>query len=59
MPIGKACGGEEMLILGDDLTPLPPGETVGEIYIARRWRHSGYWRDEQDEDGVPPAVRPS
>ena len=45
VPIGKACSGEEMLILGDDLKPLPKGET-GEIYIAGAGVTDGYWRDE-------------
>ena len=44
VPIGEACGGEEMLILGDDLNPLPKGKT-GDIYIAGAGVTDGYWRD--------------
>lgn len=44
VPIGKACGGEEMLILGEGLEPQPKGET-GEIYIAGAGITDGYWRD--------------
>ena len=41
----RPAAGEEMLILGDDLQPLPNGET-GDIYIAGAGVTDGYWRDE-------------
>ena len=45
VPIGQACGGEEMLILGDNQQPLPKGET-GDIWIAGAGITDGYWRDD-------------
>ena len=45
VPIGKACGGEAMLILGKDQKPLPKGET-GDIWIAGAGVTDGYWRDQ-------------
>jgi acyl-coenzyme A synthetase/AMP-(fatty) acid ligase len=54
VPIGRACGGEEMLILGEDLQPLPAGET-GDIYIAGAGVTDGYWRDEAKTEA---AFRP-
>jgi amino acid adenylation domain-containing protein len=44
IPIGQACGGEELLILDDGLRPVPPGE-VGELYIRGAGLSPGYWRD--------------
>src|SRR6266699_2706989 len=32
IPIGQACGGEELLVLDETLRPLPPG-VMGELYI--------------------------
>ncbi len=44
VPIGRACGGETLHVLGPDLEPLPPGE-VGEIAIGGAGVTLGYWRD--------------
>ena len=44
VPIGTACPGEDLLVLGDDLRPLPPGE-VGDLYIRGVGVSPGYWRD--------------
>jgi amino acid adenylation domain-containing protein len=44
VPIGRACRGETLHILGADLQPLPPGE-VGEIGIGGAGVTLGYWRD--------------
>jgi amino acid adenylation domain-containing protein len=44
VPIGRACGGETLYILGPDLSILPPGE-VGEIGIGGAGVTLGYWRD--------------
>src|SRR5690606_32744131 len=44
IPIGVGCAGEELLVLDDDLRPLPPGE-VGDIYIRGVGLSSGYWKD--------------
>jgi amino acid adenylation domain-containing protein len=46
VPIGRACGGEELLVLGDDLRPVPAG-AVGEIVIGGAGVTRGYWRDEE------------
>jgi amino acid adenylation domain-containing protein len=46
VPIGRACGGEELLVLSENLQPLPPSE-VGEIYIGGAGLTLGYWRDEE------------
>jgi amino acid adenylation domain-containing protein len=46
IPIGKACDGEELLVLNQDLKPLPPGE-IGDLYIAGVGLSLGYWRDEE------------
>jgi non-ribosomal peptide synthetase component F len=44
VPIGRACGGETLHILGPDLRSLPPGE-VGEIAVGGAGVTLGYWRD--------------
>jgi amino acid adenylation domain-containing protein len=44
IPIGQACGGEELLVLDEALGPVPPGE-VGELYIRGAGLSPGYWRD--------------
>jgi len=44
VPIGRACGGEELLVLGNDLAPVPAGE-VGELHIRGAGLSSGYWND--------------
>ncbi len=44
IPIGRACGGEELLVLDDTLAVVPPGE-VGDLYIRGAGLSRGYWRD--------------
>jgi amino acid adenylation domain-containing protein len=44
IPIGRACGGEELLILDERLQPVAAGET-GELCIAGAGLSPGYWRD--------------
>ena len=44
IPIGRACGGEELLVLDEELHPVPPGE-VGDLYIRGAGLSPGYWRD--------------
>jgi amino acid adenylation domain-containing protein len=46
IPIGTACEGEQLLVLGEDLTPVPAGDT-GDLYIGGAGLSSGYWRDPQ------------
>lgn len=43
--IGVACDGEELLVLDDQLKPLPVGE-IGDLYIRGIGLSPGYWRDE-------------
>lgn len=44
IPIGEACSGEQLLVLDDQLRPLPAGES-GDLYIAGKGLSPGYWRD--------------
>ncbi|MDB5292179.1 MAG: amino acid adenylation [Phycisphaerales bacterium] len=44
IPIGKACDGEALLVLDDDLRPVPPEQT-GWLYIQGVGLSPGYWRD--------------
>jgi amino acid adenylation domain-containing protein len=44
IPIGRACAGEQLLVLDEDLDPVPAGET-GDLYIAGAGLSPGYWRD--------------
>src|SRR6184192_1575957 len=46
IPIGRACGGEELLVLDEALRPVPPGE-VGDLYIRGAGLSPGYWRDQE------------
>jgi non-ribosomal peptide synthetase component F len=46
IPIGRACAGEELLVLGDDLAPLPAGD-IGDLYIGGVGLSPGYWRDDE------------
>jgi amino acid adenylation domain-containing protein len=44
IPIGTACGGEELIVLDGDLQPVPPG-AIGDLYIGGSGLSPGYWRD--------------
>ncbi len=44
IPIGKACEGEELLVLDDKLQPQSVRE-IGDLYIAGAGLSPGYWRD--------------
>jgi amino acid adenylation domain-containing protein len=46
IPIGMPCGGEDILVLDEQLQPVPAGET-GELCIAGAGLSPGYWRDEE------------
>ena len=51
VPIGVACRGEELLVVGEDLRPVAHGE-IGEIAIAGAGVSPGYWRDPERTDAV-------
>jgi amino acid adenylation domain-containing protein len=44
IPIGSACGGEELLVLDGQLRPVAAGE-IGDLYIRGVGLSPGYWRD--------------
>jgi len=44
IPIGTACAGEELLVLGQDLQKVLVG-TTGDLYIRGNGLSPGYWRD--------------
>ncbi len=44
IPIGRACAGEELFVLNEELVPVPAGE-VGELYIGGSGLSPGYWND--------------
>ncbi|MDN5852085.1 MAG: amino acid adenylation domain-containing protein [Actinomycetia bacterium] len=46
VPIGTACTGEKLHILGSDLEPIEPGE-IGDLFISGVGLSPGYWRDEK------------
>ena len=60
IPIGRACDGEELLVLDESLRPLPPGE-IGDLYIGGAGVSLGYWRDPGRTAAafVPHPERPS
>ena len=45
IPIGEACAGEELLVLDDDLQPVP-SDATGDLYIGGSGLSCGYWRDD-------------
>ena len=47
IPIGKACGGEELLVLDEALRPVPTGD-VGDLYIGGAGLSPGYWRNPEE-----------
>lgn len=57
IPIGRACGGEELLVLDSELTPVPPGVT-GDLYISGVGLSPGYWRDPEATARAFLAYRP-
>lgn len=44
IPIGRGCGGEELLVLDAELRPAPV-KTTGDLYIRGAGLSPGYWRD--------------
>jgi amino acid adenylation domain-containing protein len=46
IPIGEPCDGERLLVLDEQLRPVPPQQT-GDLYIGGVGLSPGYWRDPQ------------
>jgi len=44
IPVGRACDGEEMMVLDRSMQPVAGGET-GDLYIRGVGLSPGYWRD--------------
>jgi amino acid adenylation domain-containing protein len=51
IPIGKACAGEELLVLNESLEPAAPGE-IADLYISGAGLSPGYWRDPEKTASV-------
>ena len=51
IPIGKACEGEELLVLDPALRPMAVDE-IGDLYIRGKGLSPGYWKDEQKTRSV-------
>jgi acyl-CoA synthetase (AMP-forming)/AMP-acid ligase II len=51
IPIGRACGGEELLVLDERLQPVYRGET-GDLYIRGVGLSPGYWQDVEKTQAV-------
>jgi amino acid adenylation domain-containing protein len=51
VPIGRACGGEELLVLDEKLDPAADGET-GDLYISGDGLSPGYWQDPEKTASV-------
>lgn len=46
VPIGRPCGGEELLVLDSELVAVEPRET-GDLYLGGAGLSPGYWRDDE------------
>jgi amino acid adenylation domain-containing protein len=44
IPIGRACAGEDLLVLDSQLRPVAAGD-IGDLYIRGVGLSPGYWRD--------------
>jgi acyl-coenzyme A synthetase/AMP-(fatty) acid ligase len=51
IPIGRACGGEELIVLDETLAPVRPGE-IGDLYIRGAGLSPGYWKDPEKTASV-------
>ncbi|MGH9970445.1 MAG: amino acid adenylation domain-containing protein [Pyrinomonadaceae bacterium] len=51
IPIGTACNGEELLVLDEQLQPVPPGE-IGDLYIRGVGLSPGYWCDTEKTEAA-------
>ena len=46
IPIGRACEGEELVVLDEQLAAVAPG-AIGDLYIGGVGLSPGYWRDDE------------
>jgi amino acid adenylation domain-containing protein len=51
IPIGVPCDGESLLVLDEEMKPLPPGE-IGDLYIGGIGLSPGYWNDPEKTAAV-------
>jgi acyl-coenzyme A synthetase/AMP-(fatty) acid ligase len=51
IPIGIGCEGEDLLVLDEQLHPLPPGD-IGDLYIRGAGLSPGYWRSPEKTSAV-------
>jgi amino acid adenylation domain-containing protein len=51
IPVGRACDGEELLVLDESLAPVGAGE-IGDLYIRGVGLSPGYWRDPEKTASV-------
>lgn len=51
VPIGRACAGEELLVLDENLRPCAPGER-GQLYLGGVGLSPGYYQDPEKTRGV-------
>ncbi|HXF95937.1 MAG TPA: amino acid adenylation domain-containing protein [Gemmatimonadales bacterium] len=51
IPIGSPCAGEELLVLDQELRPVPPG-VAADLYIRGVGLSPGYWRDPEKTAGA-------
>jgi amino acid adenylation domain-containing protein len=51
IPIGRACDGEELLVLDERLQPVAAG-TVGDLYIRGAGLSPGYWKESEKTKAV-------
>ncbi len=51
IPIGAPCDGEELVVLNEELKPVPPG-VIGDLYIGGVGLSPGYWQDPEKTNAV-------
>jgi amino acid adenylation domain-containing protein len=51
LPIGRACGGEQLFVLDENMKPVEAGK-AGELYIGGAGVSSGYWKDREKTDAA-------
>jgi amino acid adenylation domain-containing protein len=51
IPVGKACAGEQLMILNEKIEPVLAGE-VGDLYIGGVGLSPGYWQDPEKTAGA-------